>query len=191
MLNDKIKTGIFILMLSVFLITDAGGEDLSLKPEERLISTQENDNKNDTKGRENYLLLKSAFDKWDSGLFGSRKYYRNRLNLLLSDMIGNDIVTARDFRISIPDVFEKRYYSSDLYNCNWLYIHGPADDSSIKMFAEKGNDYIKGVERNMDLFFLSGKVLKFRIGETSSGRYSYERSIHIYLESVKIRDSIK
>ena len=57
-------------------------------------------------GRNNYAVLKRAYDKWESGLFGSRKLYRNRLNLLLIDMIGFNIETGGDYVISIPDVFE-------------------------------------------------------------------------------------
>jgi len=173
MLSAKIKSAILILLLTFFFIGEVNGEELSRK------------------GRDNYILLKRAYDKWDSGLFGSRKYYRKRLNRLLIDLIDTEIATGQDFTISIPEVFAKRYYSSDLYNQNWLNIHGPADDSSIKMFAEKGNDYIKEVERNKYLFFLSGKIVKFRIGEASPGRYQYERNIHLYLETVKITQSIK
>jgi len=105
---------------------------------------------------------------------------------LLTDLIDSEIQTGRDYKISIPEVFEKRYYSSDLYNYNWLQIHGPADDTSIKWFAEKGSDYIKEVERNKYLFFLSGRIRKFRIVETG-----YGRSVHLYFESVKITDSVK
>jgi hypothetical protein len=132
----------------------------------------------------NYYTLKKMYSNWDAGLFGSRKLYRNRLHRLLIDMIGENIQTGGDYKISIPDVFEKRYYSSDLYNYNWLQIHGPADDTSIKWFAEKGGDFIKEVERNKHLFFLSGRIKKFRITESE-----YERTVHLYLEYVKITDS--
>jgi len=141
---------------------------------------------NSAKGRDNYAELKKMYEKWDSGLFGSRKLYRNRLYRLLTDMIGRDIHTGQDYIVSIPDVFEKKQYSSDLYNQNWLHIHGTAEDSSIKWFAEKGNNYIKEVERNKLLFFLSGRVEKFRIVETA-----YGRNVHLYLEKVKITDSAK
>jgi len=137
-------------------------------------------------GRDNYLRLKKMYEKWNSGLFGSRKLYRNRLYRLLTDMIGSEIQTGRDYNISIYDIAEKKFYSSDLYSCNWLYIHGKVDDTSIKELAEKGDSYIKEVERNKYLFFLSGRIEKFRIFETG-----YGRNVHLYLESVKIRDSIK
>ena len=141
---------------------------------------------NSQNGRKNYLELKKMYYKWDSGFFGSRKLYRNRLYRLLTDMIGTDIQTGADFRIEIPELFEKQYYSSDLYNENWLHIHGPAADANIKEIKEKGNDYIKEVERNKYLFFLSGRIEKFRIIETE-----YGRDIHLYLESVKITQFIK
>ncbi|PKL18965.1 MAG: hypothetical protein CVV49_03385 [Spirochaetae bacterium HGW-Spirochaetae-5] len=134
--------------------------------------------------RNNYFTLQKMYGNWDAGLFGSRKLYRNRLHRLLTDMIGKEVQTGGDYKISIPDVFEKRYYSSDLYNYNWLQIHGPAGDASIKWFAEKGGDYIKEVERNKLLFFLSGRIKKFRITESD-----YERTVHLYLESVRITDS--
>lgn len=137
-------------------------------------------------GRGNYLQLKVMYEKWNSGLFGSRKLYRNRLYRLLTDMIGCEIQTGQDYTVSVPDVFEKKCYSSDIYGSNWLYIHGEADSSSIKEFSEKGDKYIKEVERNKRLFFLSGRIEKFRIMETG-----YGRNVHLYLESVKIIDSIK
>jgi hypothetical protein len=164
----RIKSGVLILVLSFFVAIEAHGESLK------------------GTGRANYRELKKIYDKWDSGLFGSRKLYRNRLYRLLTDMIETDIETGKDYKVSIPDVFEKKYYSSDLYNQNWLQIHGPADDSSIKEFAEKGSSYIKEIERNKHLFSLSGKILKFRIIETG-----YGRNVHLYLDSVKIKESVK
>ncbi len=137
-------------------------------------------------GRSNYLKLKKMYERWDSGLFGSRKLYRSRLYRLLTDMIEMDIQTGGDYRVSIPDVFEKKYYSSDLYNYSWLHIHGPADDLSIKRFTEKGSDHIKEVERSKHLFFLSGRIVKFRIIETGE-----ERTVHLYLDSVNITDYVK
>jgi len=168
MLFNYIKSGILIFIISLVVMVEAYSED------------------NPGKGRDNYSELKKIYDKWDSGLFGSRKYYRNRLYRLLTDMIDSDIQTGKDYSVSIPDVFKKKHYSSDLYNQNWLHIHGTVDDSSIKEFAEKGNDYIKEVERNKYLFFLSGRIERFRIIETG-----YGRNVHLYLETVKIKDSLK
>lgn len=162
------KSVLLIFALSLAVMTEVHGEEQKLS------------------GRENYSALKKMYDKWDSGLFGSRKLYRNRLYRLLTDMIETDIQTGQDYRISIPDILEKKHYSSDLYNQNWLHIHGSADRSSIKRFAEKGDSYIKEVERNRYLFFLSGRVEKFKIVETA-----YGRNVHLYLETVKIADSIK
>jgi hypothetical protein len=156
---------ILVCFLSLFFISGLHGEDRS--PDKR----------------SNYFTLQEMYDKWDTGFFGSRKLYRNRLHRLLNDMIGTDIQTGRDYKISIPDVFEKRYYSSDLYNYKWLQIHGPADDESLKWFAEKGGDFIKEVERNKYLFFLSGRIRKFRITESE-----YGRTVHLYLEYVRITD---
>lgn len=167
MVSRKIKFCLALLVLSFFIL-DVHGEELNQD------------------GRENYLTIKRMYDKWDSGLFGSRRYYRKRLYRLLIDMIGRDIQTGKDYSIVIPDVFEKRYYSSDLFNCGWLHIHGAADQSSVKELEEKDGEYIKEVERNKHLFFLSGRIERFRIIETGSRRY-----VHLYLESVKIRESIK
>ncbi len=159
-------SGILILFLSFFFISGLHGE--GKLPDKR----------------NNYFALQKMYSNWDAGLFGSRKLYRSRLHRLLTDMIGREIQTGGDYKISIPDVFEKRYYSSDLYNYNWLQIHGPAGDASIKWFAEKGGDYIKEVERNKLLFFLAGRIRKFRITESD-----YGRTVHLYLESVRITDS--
>jgi len=167
MFNSNVKAGIIIILLSFFCVIETRAENIK-------------DN-----GSENYIVLKRMYDKWNSGLYGSRKLYRNRLYRLLTDMIETDIKTGRDYTVSIPDVFEKKYYSSDLYNQNWLHIHGEADNLSIRYFSEKGSDYIKEVERNNYLFFLSGRIRKFRIVETG-----YERNVHLYLESVKIAESV-
>jgi len=137
-------------------------------------------------GRDNYIRLKIMYEKWNSGLFGSRNLYRRRLNRLLTDMIGKEIQTGLDYNILFADSIEKKYYSSNLYGCDWLHIHGETDRASIKEFSEKGDKYIKEVERNKHLFFLSGKIEKFRIVETG-----YGREVHLYLESIKISDSIK
>jgi hypothetical protein len=51
---------------------------------------------------------------------------------------------------------------------------------------EKGDNFIKDAELKKYLFFLSGKIRKFRIDETD-----YGRSIHIYLESVNITDKVE
>ncbi len=126
------------------------------------------------------------YDKWDCGLFGSRKLCEDRLYRLLVEMIDADILTGRDYNIPVKNVYEKNYYSSDLYNQKWLHIHGPVDESSIKKFKESGIDYMKQVEKNKNLYFLSGKIKKFRIVKDG-----FERSIHLYLESVIITDSIK
>ncbi len=165
MLPAKIKSCLIIFILLLFISDLFGSENYQDK-------------------KDNYSLIQEMYKNWNFGLFGSRKLYRNRLNRLLTDMIGADIQTGGDYKVLIPDVFEKRYYSSDLYNYNWLQIHGPADDASLKWFAEKGNDYIKEVERNKYLFFLSGKIRKFRITESEYGRI-----VHLYLEYVKITDS--
>lgn len=137
-------------------------------------------------GRTNYIILKNIYDRWNTGLYGSGGLYENRLYRLLVDMTGADIVTGKDYNISLPEVYEKKYYSSDLYNHKWLHIHGPVDESSLKKFKESGLDYIKEAERNKYLYHLSGKIEKFRIIENA-----YGNSVHLYLESVKISDSIK
>jgi len=163
-----IKSGLFIPILFFLLMFEVNGTDISIN------------------GRKNYSELKNIYDKWNNGLFGSRKYYRNRLFRLLTDMTGADIQTGKDYNVLIPDVFEKKYYSSDLYDQKWLNIRGPVDVSSKKEFELKGSNYIKELERNKNLFFLSGRVVDFRIVETE-----YSRSVTLYLDSVKIEESVK
>lgn len=144
-----------------------------------------------SKGLDNYLKLKIMYDNWDTGLFGSRNHYRNRLNRLLLDMIDSEILTFRDYKISADDILIKKYYSSDLYNQHWLIIHGVPDEKSIREFKDKGADYLKDAEKNKRLFFLSGKIKRFRIFESHYERYKDERKVHIYLESVRITESYK
>ena len=136
-------------------------------------------------GRNNFYEIKEFYDKWDLGLYGSRKYYRGRLTRLLNKKIGKYIQTEMDYRISVNDMVEKKYYSSDLYNHKWLIIHGTPDKESLKFLLEKGDNFIEDVELRKYLFFLSGKIKKFRILESD-----YGRSLHIYLESVKITDTV-
>jgi hypothetical protein len=138
-----------------------------------------------TIGRNNFYEIKEFYDKWDLGLYGSRKYYRGRLTRLLNKKIGKYIQTEMDYRISVNDMVEKKYYSSDLYNHKWLIIHGTPDKDSLKFLLEKGDNFIEDVELRKYLFFLSGKIKKFRILESD-----YGRSLHIYLESVKITDTV-
>jgi hypothetical protein len=133
-------------------------------------------------GKNNYFVIREMYNQWESALYGVRNYHRRNLYYLLIDLIGKDIETDNDYRISIPDILEKDYYNSDLYNNKWLHIHGPADISNIKEFKEKGNEYIKEIERNKYLFSLSGRIKKFRIIQTCTGR-----TVHLYLESVKLR----
>jgi len=139
-----------------------------------------------SKGRINYYELKEAYDKWDLGLYGSRKYYRSRLNSLLTQKIGEYIRTEMDYNISIYDLVEKKYYASDLYNQKWLHIYGEPDRESLKYLLGKGDIFLEEAELKKYLFFISGKIRKFRIHESD-----YGRSIHLYLESVKITDKIE
>jgi hypothetical protein len=136
--------------------------------------------------KKNYAVLHELYINWNEALYGLRTHHRNRLYSILTEMIGKEIETGVDYRILIPDVFEKKYFDSDLNNAKWLYIHGNTDQTSIKSISEKGDKFIKEVERNKYLFSLSGKIQKFRLVETSSGR-----SVHLYLESVKLHSDIK
>ena len=165
-------TFFFFTFFEFFFISHGDCEDLSSKD---LLSI----------GRLNYYELKEAFDNWDLGLYGSRKYYRRRLNSFLTKKIGEYIRTEMDYKISIYDLVEKKYYSSDLYNQKWLHIHGEADKESLKYLIGKGDNFIRDMELKKYLFFISGKIKTFRIRESD-----YGRSIHLYLESVKISDSV-
>ena len=170
LLENKYKKHFLLLFFTFFifsLISHGDCEDLS------------------SIGRLNYYELKEAFDKWDLGLYGSRKYYRSRLNSFLTKKIGAYVMTEMDYKISVYDLVEKKYYSSDLYNHKWLHIHGEADKESLKYLIEKWDNYIKDIELKKYLFFISGKIKKFKIHESD-----YGRSIHLYLESVKISDNV-
>lgn len=162
------KTGYMIIILLVAFNAEA-----SLKS-------------NETDQRGNYLSLKRMYQKWENGCFGSRTLYRNRLYRLLTDMIGTEIQTGRDYNLSLPELFEKKYYSSDLYNNSWLHIHGEADDLTVKKFSGMDAVSIKQLERNRDLFFLSGRIKYFRIADNGS-----PGSVHLFLESVHITDSME
>jgi hypothetical protein len=166
----KIKLGIYIF---VFFTFQAG-----------FIYIEAADNIKEAK--KNYTIIHEKFLNWDNALYGIREYHRRKLYNLLIDMIGHEIETGMDYKISIPDVFEKKYYISDLFNARWLHIHGSTDPASIKEITEKGYVYIKEVERNKYLFSLSGRIEKFRIIETSAGR-----TVHLYLESIKLHSDIK
>lgn len=161
MINIRLSLVIFIFFLAGFIYSDAA------------------DSKNEA--NISYRVLREKFNNWDSALYGVRGYHRRRLYYLLVDLIGNEIATETDYRISLPDVIENRYYNSDLYNTKWLHIHGSTDLSSITAITEKGPGYIKEVERNKYLFSLSGRVKKFMIVESCTGR-----TVHLFLESVKL-----
>ncbi len=171
--KTRLKPFLFILLFITIIHFDLSGADKQ------------------NAGRNNYLQLQKMFLRWDSGLFGSRKLYRNRLNRVLIDMIDAEISTGRDYNISLPEILEKKHYSSDLYNNSWLHVHGAVDEKSLLEFKNRGSDYIKEVERNKHLFSLTGKISKFRIVESQYERYKYYRGVHLYLESVKITGTEK
>lgn len=173
MISGRLKPVLAIMLLLVIVQFDIYGADTGVR------------------GRNNYYLLQKMFARWESGLFGSRNLYRNRLNRVLIEMIDDEIITGHDYTVSIPEIIEKRHYSSDLYNNNWLHIHGIIDDASLLDFKKKGIDYIKEVERNKYLYSLGGKIDKFRIVELQYERYKCDRSVHLYLKTVRISDSIK
>jgi hypothetical protein len=159
------KYFLFVLFFALLLFSHGDCEDLS------------------SAGKINYYELKEIYDKWDLGLYGSRKYYRTKLNSLLNKKIGSYVQTEMDYKISIYDLVEKKYYTSDLYNHKWLHFHGAPDKESLKLLIQKGDNFIEDVELKKYLFFISGKIKTFRIHETD-----YGRSLHLYLESVKITD---
>jgi hypothetical protein len=91
-----------------------------------------------------------------------------------------------DYKISSSAMLSKKYYASDLYDHKWLHIYGDVDRESLKYLLSKGDNFIKDAELKKYLFFVSGKIRKFKIHDSS-----YGRSIHIYLESVKITDQVE
>jgi hypothetical protein len=147
---DKVHRYFLLVLFFLFIFVGYGdSEDLS------------------STGRTNFYELKELYDKWDLGLYGSRKYFRSKLNSLLTKKIGSYIYSEMDYRISVYDMVEKRYYSSDLYNHKWLHFHGEVDKESLKYLLGKGYNVI---EDKKYLFFISGKIKKFRIHESEYGR---------------------
>ena len=161
---DKMhKYFLLVLFFTFSLISHGDSEDLA------------------STGKLNFYEIKELYDKWDLGLYGSRKYFRTKLNTLLTKKIGSYIYTEMDYKISVHDMVEKRYYASDLYNHKWLHFHGEVDKESLKYLLGKGYNFIDDAELKKYLFIISGKIKKFRIHESD-----YGRSLHIYLESVNI-----
>ena len=131
-----------------------------------------------------YAGIKTLYNKWDLGLFGSRKYYRGRLYRHLVDAIGRDIVTDYDYILPMPDSLIKKSIVSDLGHGKWLHIHGHLNKDDVKKLIGQGTRYVRDLERRKYLFSLSGRIKSFRLQEAVGKRW-----IHLYLDRVGIRAS--
>lgn len=132
-------------------------------------------------GKENYFMLREMFMAWDDGFFGSRTYRKKQLNYFLVDLLGCEIQTGYDFLIDPELITSGGNFSSDVIYNKWLYIHGSMDsemkNEDLPGFAE----LLREREINKTLFAVSGKIRKFRLEESSRGRF-----VHLYLERLRI-----
>ncbi len=132
-----------------------------------------------------YLDMRTAYGKWDDGLFGSRKYYKGRLVVYLNQKTGKRIETGFDFVPDMPGTLIRREMYSEFVFGKWLVIHGTPGRKSLEALKKKGIIYLRNIEKMKYLYSVSGTIRKFRLTELSG-----KRRIHLYLDDLEI-ESLK
>ncbi len=134
-----------------------------------------------SEGEKNFFLLREQYTKWHEGLFGSRNYHRKKLQNLLYEMLGKEIMTENDFVLVTPEgIFDKTVSCSFQWG-RWLYVHGALDVESAKNIA--GSDYktLREWYRSKLLVSVAGKLKKFWLDRDALGD-----TVHIYLDNVRL-----
>lgn len=114
-----------------------------------------------SEGRKNYEKLEELFQKWNEGLFGSRKYHQGKLNNYLITLVGKEIETDYDFIVVTPELPTEGEVKCALQFGGWLTLHGSIDRKSLKEAMGTDKDLMKKWWRSGVLVAASGKVRKF------------------------------
>ncbi|HPJ36889.1 MAG TPA: hypothetical protein PLT75_00450 [Spirochaetota bacterium] len=127
----------------------------------------------------NFIELHSLYLKWSSGLFGSRKYYRQKMYMHLMDLLDKYIKTGFDYYLESPEAVYDTRLRFVFYNGNWLYIEGEANKESIKKITGKNPEILLHWWRSRKLLSVSGKIRRYRIDD-------WDRKIHVFLDDMSV-----
>jgi hypothetical protein len=134
-----------------------------------------------SQGEKNFFLLRESYRKWDEGLFGSRNYYKRKIQNLLNEMVGKEIVTEYDYTVVSSDGGNDKIVVCNLQWGRWLHVHGELDEESIKKIAGPDVNILRSWWRSGILVAVAGTLKKFRLEREAGGR-----TVHIYLDKVRL-----
>ncbi|HPQ51944.1 MAG TPA: hypothetical protein PK253_01745 [Spirochaetota bacterium] len=129
----------------------------------------------------NFIELHSLYLKWSSGLFGSRKYYRQKMYMHLMDLLDKYIKTGFDYYLESPEAVYDTRLRFVFYNGNWLYIEGEANKESIKKITGNNPEMLLHWWRSRKLLSVSGKIRRYRIDD-------WDRKIHVFLDDMSVHE---
>jgi hypothetical protein len=132
-------------------------------------------------GTKNFFLLRNAYIKWNEGLFGSKWYYKRKLQKLLYEMRGKEILTEHDYMLVSPEGIYDKTVTCNFQWGRWLYIHGQLDEESVKSIVGADYNALRTWWRSGVLVAVSGRLRKFKLDWDASGD-----TVHIYLDSVRL-----
>ena len=135
---------------------------------------------------ERYLKMHGLYLKWKEGLFGSRKYYENRLAGYLRSLHGKEIETDYRYMLLSPEgIFNKKVRCALTYG-GWLKIRGELDTDSVMKVIDGNSLFLRKWWRTTRLVKVSGRVRKFRLAKDPYGDV-----VELHLYSVVLHDGIK
>ena len=136
---------------------------------------------NDKKETTNFIELHSLYLKWSSGLFGSRKYYRQKMYMHLMSLLDQYIKTGYDYYLESPEAVYDTRLRFVLFNGNWLYIEGNVNKESIKKITGDNPEMLLHWWRTRKLLSVSGKIRRYRIDD-------WDRKIHVFLDDMSVHE---
>ena len=128
-----------------------------------------------------YHKLQNLYIKWNDGLFGSRKYYQNRLKEYLNNLFKKEIQTGFSYILLSPEgAVDKKVHCKVQFG-RWLQIYGELDVNSVNKVIGKNKDILRKWWRTNMLVSISGKVRKYRLDKDPFGDV-----IKLYLFNIKM-----
>lgn len=135
----------------------------------------------DKKETTNFIELHSLYMKWSSGLFGSRKYYRQKVYMHLMTLLDKYIKTGYDYYLESPEAVYDTRLRFVFYNGNWLYIEGNANKESIKEIVGDNPEMLLHWWRTRRLLSVSGRIRRYRIDD-------WDRKIYVFLDDMAVHE---
>ena len=129
----------------------------------------------------NFIELHTLYLKWSSGLFGSRKYYRQKIYVHLMELLDKRIKTGYDYYLESPEAVYDTRLRFVFYNGNWLFIEGKVNKDSIKAITGDNPEMLLHWWRTRRLLSVSGKIRNYRIDD-------WDRKIHVVLDDLSVHE---